>query len=112
MVQWMGIINLTPDSFHEPSRVDAGAFVSRVRSFIDAGASFIDIGAVSTRPGAKDITVAEEWARLEPALRDIAGSTIKTDRIRMKNFLYFIFMPPFPFFVPVYSNLPLLSLKK
>lgn len=71
MVQWMGIINLTPDSFHEPSRVDAGGFVSRVRSFIAAGASFIDIGAVSTRPGAKDITVAEEWARLEPALRQI-----------------------------------------
>lgn len=71
MVQWMGIINLTPDSFHESSRVDAGSFASRVRNFVDAGASYIDIGAVSTRPGASEITAAEEWERLEPALRQI-----------------------------------------
>ena len=71
MVQWMGIINLTPDSFYESSRVSAPDFISRVRSFIDAGAAYIDIGAVSTRPGAVDVSAAEEWERLEPALRQI-----------------------------------------
>ena len=68
----MGIVNLTPDSFFVPSRVESSDFVARVRSFIDAGASFIDIGAVSTRPGARDVPAAEEWERLEPALRQIA----------------------------------------
>ena len=71
MVQWMGIINLTPDSFFESSRVAASDFVARVRSFIDAGASYIDIGAVSTRPGAQEVSAEEEWERLEPALRQI-----------------------------------------
>ena len=73
MVQWMGIINLTPDSFYEPSRVKHDGFMDRVQAFADAGAAYIDIGAVSTRPGAAFVSLEEEWARLQPALEEIAG---------------------------------------
>ena len=69
----MGIINLTPDSFYEPSRVKHDGFMDRVRAFADAGAAYIDIGAVSTRPGAAFVSLEEEWARLQPALEAIAG---------------------------------------
>ena len=63
----MAIINLTPDSFYAPSRVassDVGAFLARVQSFAAAGASIIDLGAVSTRPGAVLPSLEEEWERL------------------------------------------------
>ncbi len=71
MAELMAIINLTPDSFYAPSRVassDVGAFLARVQSFAAAGASIIDLGAVSTRPGAVLPSLEEEWERLEPAL--------------------------------------------
>ena len=61
MVQLMGIINLTPDSIWAPSRYNMAILNSR--------ADIIDVGAVSTRPGAADVSVEEEWRRLEPFLR-------------------------------------------
>lgn len=75
MAELMAIINLTPDSFYAPSRVasaDVDAFLARVRSFAAAGASIIDLGAVSTRPGAVLPSLEEEWERLEPALEVLA----------------------------------------
>ena len=69
----MGIINLTPDSFYAPSRVDgAGALRSRMEDLLSRGCSILDLGAVSTRPGAEDVSEEEEWARLQPALRPAA----------------------------------------
>ena len=70
MIQ-MAIVNLTPDSFYEPSRVwsdTADAAVARIRQLLADGADIIDLGAVSTRPGAADVPVEEEWRRLEPVL--------------------------------------------
>jgi dihydropteroate synthase len=65
----MGIVNLTPDSFWEPSRATtADAVRKRVDGLLERGCGIIDLGAVSTRPGAADVPVEEEWARLEPAL--------------------------------------------
>lgn len=72
MVQLMGILNLTPDSFVESSRVVPADVPARIRSMQDAGASIIDLGAVSTRPGAAPVGPEEEWQRLEPALRAVA----------------------------------------
>ena len=72
MIQWMGVINLTPDSFYEPSRVASNnvpAILGRIGRMVDAGASIIDLGAVSTRPGADPVPLEEEWRRLEPVLR-------------------------------------------
>ena len=58
----MGIINLTPDSFFEKSRYNC--------SILDSKADIVDVGAVSTRPGAEDVSLEEEWRRLEPFLLD------------------------------------------
>lgn len=68
-VKFMGILNLNSDSFYAPSRVDMSEFEARVEEFARSGASIIDLGAVSTRPGAQIVGVEEEWRRLEPALR-------------------------------------------
>ena len=64
MVKIMGILNLTPDSFWEKSRYNMDV--------LDAGFDIVDIGAVSTRPGADPVSEEEEWSRLEPVLLDLA----------------------------------------
>ena len=69
MTQVMGIVNVTPDSFS-----DGGQYFSpeealrRARNLIEEGASIIDFGAESTRPGATPLAWEEEWSRLEPVL--------------------------------------------
>ena len=70
MTQIMAIVNLTPDSFWAPSRVKAAQSRERIRELLDAGADIIDLGAVSTRPGAADVSLREEWRRLAPVLRN------------------------------------------
>ncbi len=66
---WMGIVNLTPDSFSDGGELADDASVnSRVDGLIAAGAEYIDLGAESTRPGATPLTADDEWARLEPTL--------------------------------------------
>jgi 2-amino-4-hydroxy-6-hydroxymethyldihydropteridine diphosphokinase/dihydropteroate synthase len=66
---WMGIINVTPDSFSDGGElVDDAAAEARAASLVAAGAELIDLGAESTRPGAAPLTADEEWARLAPAL--------------------------------------------
>jgi dihydropteroate synthase len=63
----MGIINLTPDSFYEKSR-SMQDFRHKVESMIDEGADILDLGACSTRPGAKEVNVNEEIDRLMPTV--------------------------------------------
>ena len=66
---WMGIVNLTPDSFSDGGELADGASAeARVADLAAAGAELIDLGAESTRPGASPLSADEEWARLEPAL--------------------------------------------
>lgn len=62
------IVNLTPDSFYSGSRTAACDFMPKVRQMLSDGADIIDIGACSTRPGAPQPSLEEEWARLEPVL--------------------------------------------
>jgi dihydropteroate synthase len=65
----MGVVNLTPDSFREETRAMTPAAIKRrVKALLGHGCSIIDLGAVSTRPGAADVPVETEWQRLEPAL--------------------------------------------
>ena len=65
----MGVVNLTPDSFREDTRaMGPEAAMERVAALRDRGCSIIDFGAVSTRPGAADVPLEEEWRRLEPVL--------------------------------------------
>ncbi len=67
----MGILNLTPDSFFEGSRVDktVDSLLSKAKTMIQEGADFLDLGGYSTRPGAEDISVTEELDRVVPAIQ-------------------------------------------
>ncbi|HSG66916.1 MAG TPA: dihydropteroate synthase, partial [Gammaproteobacteria bacterium] len=66
---WMGIINLTPDSFSDGGRfADWTSVEVEVERMLDAGVHIIDLGAESTRPGAAPLSAPQEWQRLEPVL--------------------------------------------
>jgi dihydropteroate synthase len=85
----MGIINLTPDSFFSGSRKpDVAEAVQQAGKMLDEGAAFLDLGAYSSRPGAEDISVAEETDRLLPAVEAIAAAfpdaVISIDTFRSK----------------------------
>jgi len=69
MVQLVGILNITPDSFSDGDLfLDPEKAVRHAEKLMSEGASLVDIGAESTRPGAKPITPAEEWKRLKLVL--------------------------------------------
>jgi len=64
--QVMGIVNLTPDSFFSGSRtMEDDAVKRRVIAMVKAGATMIDVGACSTRPGGEEVSEEEELRRLE-----------------------------------------------
>ena len=74
----MGIINITDNSYYSESRCldrsgndDLGRIVSRAAQMIEDGATILDIGACSTRPGSDPVGEDEECRRLEPALKAI-----------------------------------------
>ena len=68
----MGVVNLTPDSFHAASRVDSlESAVGRARQMVDDGADWIDIGAESTRPGASAVDPEEEERRAIPVVEAV-----------------------------------------
>jgi dihydropteroate synthase len=68
----MGILNVTPDSFVAGSRsTRLKTLLKRTESMLESGADFIDIGSISTRPGATEISVNEELKRLIPVVKSI-----------------------------------------
>ncbi len=69
----MGIINVTPDSFSDGGRYNSvSAAISHVNQMVNHGATMIDIGGESTRPGASEVSVAEELQRVIPVVEAIA----------------------------------------
>ena len=65
----MGIVNITDDSYFAQSRcAGIGQALERTGRMIDEGATIIDIGACSTRPGSVSVSMEEEWRRLENVL--------------------------------------------
>jgi len=73
----MGVLNITPDSFYEPSRQQrADAAIARAHELVAEGADLLDIGAESTRPGAQPVSDAEEWRRLAPVLEALRGLAV------------------------------------
>ncbi|HRJ90737.1 MAG TPA: dihydropteroate synthase [Candidatus Saccharibacteria bacterium] len=78
MVQLVGILNITPDSFS-----DGGLFTTPEVALIHAkelamkGAHIIDVGAQSTRPNAELLTIEQEWERLEPVLNLLANQSFE-----------------------------------
>lgn len=72
MVQLVGILNVTPDSFSDGGKfLDPIIAVGGVEKLFADGASLVDIGAESTRPHAEILTDDQEWQRLEPVLKVI-----------------------------------------
>jgi dihydropteroate synthase len=68
----MAIVNLTPDSFYDGGKYsDVSDVLRDAEEKIKQGADIIDIGAVSSRPNAKEIDETEEWVRLEPVLTEL-----------------------------------------
>lgn len=85
--QVMGILNVTPDSFYAGSRMQTEADIAaRARQIVDEGASIIDIGAYSSRPGAEPVSSEEEMSRLRTALqvlnRNHPDAVISVDTFR------------------------------
>jgi len=65
----MGILNLTPDSFFEDSRMQTEKQVAqRVKQMLAEGADILDVGAYSSRPGADNVSAEEEMRRLREGL--------------------------------------------
>lgn len=68
----MGILNLTPDSFYAGSRqADATQLLQSAEKMIIEGADMLDLGAVSTRPGAVEVPEKAEFDRLIPAIHSL-----------------------------------------
>lgn len=68
----MGILNATPDSFFSDSRMQTEREIAeRTTEIVEQGGDIIDVGAYSTRPGASEVPVEEEMARLRVALQVI-----------------------------------------
>lgn len=85
--QVMGILNITPDSFYTLSRKQTETdIIERILQIKTEGASFIDIGGYSSRPGATDLSAKEEMERLRKGLqlinRHAPGIAISVDTFR------------------------------
>jgi len=83
----MGILNLTPDSFYDGGKYkNESEIVSQVETMLKNGATFIDIGAYSSRPNATHISEAEELQRLLPIItlliEEFPEITISIDTFR------------------------------
>jgi len=73
---FMGIVNATPDSFSDGGRFPtAQAAADHARRLVDEGASIVDVGGESTRPGSDPVPEDEELARVIPVIERLAGKT-------------------------------------
>lgn len=84
----MGILNVTPDSFSDGGNFDEAAkSVPHALQMISDGADILDIGGESTRPGAQEVTIADEIARTAPivsAIRETSDVPISIDTRKSK----------------------------
>ncbi|HJM50422.1 MAG TPA: dihydropteroate synthase [Alphaproteobacteria bacterium] len=69
----MGVVNVTPDSFHDGGRyVASEAAMAKARRLAAEGADFIDIGGESSRPGGQAVTLEQELDRIVPVFEGLA----------------------------------------
>jgi dihydropteroate synthase len=80
----MGVVNITPDSFSDGGRfLDPAAAIAHARELMEEGASLIDVGAESSRPGAAALVDAkEELRRLLPVLRGLRDLPLSVDTVK------------------------------
>lgn len=76
--QIMGILNLTPDSFYDGGRYEGEAALRQVENMLVEGADIIDIGGMSSRPGAELVSLEEERKRVIPVIRSILNAFPET----------------------------------
>jgi dihydropteroate synthase len=75
--QVMGIVNVTPDSFSDAGQLaDPGDAAAAGARMSEAGASIIDVGGESTRPGAKPVWEGDEIERIDPVIRQLASGGV------------------------------------
>ncbi len=71
----MGILNVTPDSFHDGGEFfDEADALAQAEALVDAGVDVIDVGGESTRPGADEVPVDEEIDRIVPVIEAVADA--------------------------------------
>lgn len=76
----MGVVNITPDSFSDGGvALQTEAAIGAARRLLDEGASVVDIGGESTRPGAAPVSLAEELRRVTPVLEGLVGLPVSID---------------------------------
>ena len=85
----MGILNITPDSFYDGGKhSNTDLIKNHVKKMLDDGATIIDIGAYSSRPGATHITEKDEINRLRPVLemmqKQFTETIVSVDTFRAK----------------------------
>ncbi|MBK86385.1 MAG: dihydropteroate synthase [Flavobacteriaceae bacterium] len=82
----MGILNITPDSFYDGGRYkDTKSILIQVETFLEQGATFIDVGAYSSRPGAAFVSEEEELKRITPVI-DLILKSFPDCRISIDSF--------------------------
>jgi dihydropteroate synthase len=73
----MGVVNVTPDSFSDGGRyLDPKDAIAHARALIGEGADILDVGAESSRPGARGVSAQEELSRLMPVLDGLSGCAV------------------------------------
>ncbi len=78
MPKVMGILNVTPDSFSDGGRYSKlDAAIAQAEKMVSQGASFIDIGGESTRPGAADVDLDEETRRVLPVIEALCKRNLQ-----------------------------------
>ncbi|MCG8323914.1 MAG: dihydropteroate synthase, partial [Thiotrichales bacterium] len=85
----MGVINLTPDSFYSGSRsLEIDEIVGKAQQMIEEGATFLDVGGYSSRPGAEDISIEDEIKRIKEPITQILNALpeaiVSVDTFRSK----------------------------
>jgi dihydropteroate synthase len=83
----MGILNITPDSFFAGNRMDSiDAALKKAEAMLTAGADFLDVGGMSTRPGAEEVGEEEEINRVLPVVAAICkrfpSALVSVDTVR------------------------------
>ena len=87
----MGICNVTPDSFSDGGKsFKSSDALKNIKEMVKNGASIIDIGAESTRPGSDPLTHKEEVKRLEPILKKLPKNkfviSVDTNKIETQEY--------------------------
>jgi len=76
--QVMGIVNTTPDSFSDGGvNAEAETAIANARAMAADGATLLDVGGESTRPGSDPVDEAEEWRRIQPVIAALVGDGLK-----------------------------------